>query len=380
MARLYTNGGYSSLASSVTTSQTTLTVATGEGTRFPTPTGGDTFDVTLENAAFTYEVVSCTARTGDVLTIVRAQQGTVGFAFIAGDRVELRLTATAITNFADETLPIPMTAQGTKAGTPAAGFGNFSVRAICGRQMMCLMDPTGIEVPLMPMLAFRKFYDWFPSATTVQGARGMTPTTAVTLSHVAVATTNISTINYGTTYSTSVTAGNSANCRDAVVHAWFGSAAGRGGFDCRFRIGSGLIALAGGQIFAGLASTVAALAAEPSALTDVLGMGKDTADTNWQFMRRTGAGAVVKTDLGVAYAVNQVFDLQVYAPPNSATVYVRILNHAFDGTFTIVLDTSYNTSIPANTTLLGRNFQVRNGVTAAAASAILIHSSLEANF
>ena len=52
----------------------------------------------------------------------------------------------------------------------------------------------------------------------------------------------------------------------------------------------------------------------------------------------------------------------------------------FDGTSTVLLDTTYDTSIPANTTLLGRHLQVRNGTTAAAANVEMARIYSESDF
>lgn len=90
------NNAVSKLASSLTTGATALSVTAGQGGLFPTLTAGDWFPLTLVNAAGSLELVKCTARTGDVLTVVRAQEGTAALTFVAGDRVELRLSASVI--------------------------------------------------------------------------------------------------------------------------------------------------------------------------------------------------------------------------------------------------------------------------------------------
>lgn len=93
MAQLFTNNATSTLAADITNSATSLTVASGHGARFPSPTGDDYFLVTLEKTDGTREIVKVTARSTDTFTIVRAQEGTTGTAFTAGDVVELRVTA-----------------------------------------------------------------------------------------------------------------------------------------------------------------------------------------------------------------------------------------------------------------------------------------------
>ena len=94
MTVLFTNNAASNLASSITNTATSLTVTTSSGSIFPTPTGGDYFLVTLQGISGTpIEIVKCTSRSGDTMTIVRAQEGTTASAFSGGDKVELRITA-----------------------------------------------------------------------------------------------------------------------------------------------------------------------------------------------------------------------------------------------------------------------------------------------
>lgn len=93
---LFSNNAYSTLASGITNSATSMTVATGEGVRFPTPSGGDHFYCTLIDTSNNMEIVKVTAVSTDTFTIVRAQDGTSARAFSASDRVELRPTAAAL--------------------------------------------------------------------------------------------------------------------------------------------------------------------------------------------------------------------------------------------------------------------------------------------
>lgn len=94
---LFTNNASTTLASSITNVATSLTVLSATGGLFPSPTGSNYFYLTLQNTAGTViEIVKCTARSGDTLTIVRGQEGTTASAFSSGDVVELRLTAKGI--------------------------------------------------------------------------------------------------------------------------------------------------------------------------------------------------------------------------------------------------------------------------------------------
>ncbi len=72
---------------------TTVTLAPGTGSAFPAPTVGGRVLLTLSNSSGSVqEVVECTARTGDTLTVVRGALGTSKQHFSAGDNVTLRLT------------------------------------------------------------------------------------------------------------------------------------------------------------------------------------------------------------------------------------------------------------------------------------------------
>jgi len=88
-----TNNGFSTLASGINNSVTTIALASGEGARFPNPSSPDVFYATLIDTSNNLEVVKVTARSTDSLTVVRAQDNTSARAFSTGDRFELRPVA-----------------------------------------------------------------------------------------------------------------------------------------------------------------------------------------------------------------------------------------------------------------------------------------------
>ena len=83
------NRAESTLASGITDVATSLTVATGEGANFPTAS----FNITIDD-----EILFCSSRSTDVLTVVREQEGTTGVAHDADAVIELRITAGIIEN------------------------------------------------------------------------------------------------------------------------------------------------------------------------------------------------------------------------------------------------------------------------------------------
>jgi hypothetical protein len=93
---LWANNDLATLASGITSTQTTITLTSGEGALFPNPTSGQqVFSLTLITASnlSNFEIVYCTARSGDTLTVVRGQEGTGAQAFNAGDLAQGLITA-----------------------------------------------------------------------------------------------------------------------------------------------------------------------------------------------------------------------------------------------------------------------------------------------
>lgn len=90
---IWKNNASSTMASGITNVATQVTVQAGQGALFPSPSAGQYSVITLEDVSGNIEIVQCTGRTSDTLTIVRAQESTTGLAFASGSRVECRLTA-----------------------------------------------------------------------------------------------------------------------------------------------------------------------------------------------------------------------------------------------------------------------------------------------
>ena len=93
---LYTNNAATTLLAAITAGDGSLTVATGTGALFPSPTGSDYAWLTLTSTTGT-EIVKCTSRSGDTFTITRGQQSTAALPFAAGDALTLRVTAEGLT-------------------------------------------------------------------------------------------------------------------------------------------------------------------------------------------------------------------------------------------------------------------------------------------
>lgn len=96
------NNSVGFLSADISASATSLVLSTGTGATFPTLAAGEYFFATISTTAGALEVVKVTARFSDTLTIVRAQESTTAIAFMAGARVELRVSAQAVIDAIDD--------------------------------------------------------------------------------------------------------------------------------------------------------------------------------------------------------------------------------------------------------------------------------------
>ena len=93
----YANDAKSTLASGLTSSATSLSVANAGS--FPTISSGDEMYLTLADALNSVsEIVKCTAVSGTTFTVVRGYESTTAVSWAAGSNVQLRITAGLITN------------------------------------------------------------------------------------------------------------------------------------------------------------------------------------------------------------------------------------------------------------------------------------------
>ena len=95
MSVLFKDLAITTIAADITDSATSITVDTGDGALFPSPSGGDWFPFVVSKrtkSGVVYENMRCTARSSDVLTVSRGQDGTIAVAFTAGSGAECRVT------------------------------------------------------------------------------------------------------------------------------------------------------------------------------------------------------------------------------------------------------------------------------------------------
>jgi hypothetical protein len=150
--RLFTNNAIGQLASGITDVATSMTLSSSQGALFPAISGApDHFMVTLVDSSNNIEIVKVTARSSDVLTIVRGQEGTSGTAYLAGDRVELRNTAGQLEN---SMLPGLVQNSALAAGTVDVLTASFpgSSDISFDDMMMFLVESAGANTVTTPTL------------------------------------------------------------------------------------------------------------------------------------------------------------------------------------------------------------------------------------
>jgi hypothetical protein len=97
---MFTNNASSSLAAAINDSQTTITLETGEGDRFPELVGAQIFVLTVVNLTTgDREIMNVTARVNDTLTVERGCEDTDPVEFAAGALAQLRVSADTLHYF-----------------------------------------------------------------------------------------------------------------------------------------------------------------------------------------------------------------------------------------------------------------------------------------
>lgn len=152
-------------------------------------------------------------------------------------------------------------------------------------------------------------------------------------------------------------AGSQASIRSTIVLVY-----GSGGWRCVIRFGTPT-AQATQRAFVGLVSVTGILPnANPSALTNVVGVGYDSGATNLFILHNDAAGACTPVDLGVNFPVDTTsfYEMEIWMEPGSGVANYRVLNIGTGAVATGVI----NTDLPADTVGLTHQAWCNSGVTA----------------
>ncbi len=128
MPNLFRNNAATTLANPVLTSDTTLVLAANTGARFPTPVIGEWFFVTVQSGV-NFEIMKCTARAGDILTVERAQDGSSLQNWLAGNSVDMRIPRITLENFLQKN-EVALLAAGSAAAPSVSFSGDADTGAL----------------------------------------------------------------------------------------------------------------------------------------------------------------------------------------------------------------------------------------------------------
>lgn len=166
-------------------------------------------------------------------------------------------------------------------------------------------------------------------------------------------------------FTSSASAGSSASLRYAAAYLCRGAAAGAGGFMSRWIWhANDAASVAQARCFAGLAGTTGALGnVDPSTLTNIVGIGADSGETNLSIMHNDGSGTATKVALGTSYPAHDtsaVYELILYAPPSASAVEYRVRNLSTGAK----VSGQITTDLPAGSQMLTHHCWRNNGSTA----------------
>jgi hypothetical protein len=97
----FSNNATTTITARISDTDTSLTVASGTGALFPTLGASEYFKATLQDTNNNFEIIKVTARTDDIMTVVRGQDGTLAIPFPANSRFELRVLANNVQDYVD---------------------------------------------------------------------------------------------------------------------------------------------------------------------------------------------------------------------------------------------------------------------------------------
>ncbi len=274
----------------------------------------------------------------------------------------------------------------TTAAVPAANSLNIFGRKMGGRMMLGAIGPSGLDVSLQPHFANNTISLFLPTGSgTAVTSIGFNATGTGTAAAATTTGTNrharMKRIEYlVTTAATTAVVGWRSN---NAQHTLGATTAGDGGFHTVIIWGPATgVVTATHRAFAGMRTNATSTDAEPSTLTDMVGMAWDAADANIQFMHNDGSGTATKIDLGAAFPVptvdrTKVYRIAMFAPPGT----VQSLSYdVTDLTTGAVASGTVTTNLPTTATFLTPSLQMSVGGTSSVVGLALMKVYVETDY
>lgn len=297
--RLYANNAVSTLAVAVTsTGQATLTLQTGHGERFPSPLSPYFFEITLDDGV-NIEQCYCIARSGDVLTVLRGQEGsTAQAAFAIGTQVALRMTSGAVYDLRDASF------FDTARNIPVTGVASVSWEG--------MPVPTAVSCVTAWSMANSNYADAQPQVH----------------------------------YRTPGSSNGPLQLRQTVPNI-----SGQRGYRARVRFGLRQVPNSF-SFFVGWVNTTGQVSSihSPASLTNAIAVGVNAGNNTSElsFWRNDGAGSAVSLACGSFFTVrsDNFYEFEIYAQPGASRIDYRLRNLGVASVTEI--SSFFTTDIPPN--------------------------------
>lgn len=301
--------------------------------------------------------------TDDVFPVVETSEG-------AADTGNKKMTAAELAKGLD---PLAKTAVTTALAAPSSGEMKTFPFTRAGFTRPAFRNADGLFQSLQGALYNFNNYWWSPylngaGFATNTGLGGAAFTGAGTLTAAAFNASAFATSMPRAEYLVTVASTSAvAGCRLATGNWSFtrGSSAKIGGFYQVIRWGPATgVSTSTTRALVGACGHGTLTDVEPSAQVNIVGMGWDAADTQVQIMHNDGTGTATKIPLGASWPKptadrTSVYEIHVYAPPNSSNVYYTVLDLVND----LEASGTLTTNIPGTTTAMNPHAQFSVGGT-----------------
>ena len=366
-------------------SSSNLVTSTDSSLLIPTQSTNSGKYLTTDGTTLSWATVSGGGGSGTV-TSITAGTGLTGGAITTSGTINIdttvvpQLGATNNTFTGTQTAPTIILSGGTTDPTAPTGTALNVYSKTLGGKPFLFTEASGSRIALIQNSLFQKniglFTPGFGSTTLpplIGSGTYTQPTTAATLTARTAAATNAFTKTKRIGFVTNTTTGRFAGVYLAGAQWTMGDGSANGGFYFAFRFGiSDATLVASPRMFLGLSSSVSTPTnVEPSTLTNVIGVGMGSADTNLKIFYG-GSAAQTAIDLGTNFPVTtatgqgyEVIFSNAYTANNSVSYQITNLNTGTIATGTLTAATP-GTQLPASTTYLGHQLWRTNNATAAA--------------
>lgn len=274
--------------------------------------------------------------------------------------VTSKITLSAFKDFLFELIGVS-----AEPSTPSAGKLKIYSKAISGRMLLKIKSFSGLDTPLQPAIFQNSLWLVQPNTTTSVSAVGGAVTSVGTISTITPSTTsNGLCSNFASAATANATCGTGQTV--APLNTSSGVASNGGFFfvtrlwfpDANYGTGA-----TGARFFAGTTSNTMAVsvgADNPAGSRVGFSYSTNLADTNFYFTTKDGT-TETRTDTGMAFVVNKLYDFYIFKAPSGTSVYWRVDNLTNGTTF----EGNTSATLPASATYMRGGFQLATLTTTA---------------